>query len=238
MTAYAHSKRRERLSDADFTLAAPAITPRALVLGSKARLVVLSAGPEECVAVDRASGAFVRVELAGIEQPALERYDIVVAELAVGEEVPDPARPEAARLADAMYPVGRLKGRRSRRFLESLLAPPTKDLLGFAGPSTTYWTISGTDPSVALVKPERGPQLFLRDDGVPFARFAWGRVQRQLPVTDPALVSALGSGDRGRLAPGELEAALGFKTAYLLIALTRPRDGHCYKTVAAALPRP
>jgi hypothetical protein len=35
-----------------------------------------------------------------------------------------------------------------------------------------------------------------------------------------------------------LSTALGFKPHFVVVSISRPRDGHCYKTVTAILPRP
>ncbi len=42
---------------------------------------------------------------------------------------------------------------------------------------------------------------------------------------------------RDRLQGKDLASALGFKPHYLVAAVSTPRDGHCYKTVRALLPR-
>ncbi len=240
MASYTHSRTslQRHPIQGRAALAAPLLAPRALVVGAEVRLVVLAQSDGELCAIDRASGAFVRVDLDGSEQPPLHRYDIVSAELSVADEIPDPARPEAARASAPLRPMGRLRGRRARRFMSSLVLPPGQALLGFPGPSTTYWDIGGTDPSLALIKAERGPQLILREDQTVRARFVWSGMEHQLPVSDPDLVEAMRSSQRTRLASPQLDEALGFKTAYLLVALSPPHEGHCYKTLAAALPNP
>ena len=42
---------------------------------------------------------------------------------------------------------------------------------------------------------------------------------------------------RERLSGKSLSAALGFDPQYLLVTVSQPRDGHCYKVCAAVLPR-
>jgi len=43
---------------------------------------------------------------------------------------------------------------------------------------------------------------------------------------------------RDRLSGKGLSTALGFKPHFIVVSVSRPRDGHCYKTVTAILPRP
>jgi hypothetical protein len=94
-------------------------------------------------------------------------------------------------------------------------------------------------PSVAVVVPSRGPLLFRRrEDDTVWARFGWPRSDNWLPVEDRRAIEALDRSRRDRLAGKDLATALGFRPQILVVALSRPRDGHCYKTVAAFLPRP
>jgi hypothetical protein len=94
-------------------------------------------------------------------------------------------------------------------------------------------------PSLALISPSIGPLLFRRktDDTV-WVRFGWSRSDNWLPVEDTRAVASLWGAGRDKLTGKELAGALGFRPRYLLVALTPPRDGHCYKTVVALLPRP
>ena len=93
-------------------------------------------------------------------------------------------------------------------------------------------------PSVAVVVPSRGPVIFRRrEDDTVWARFGWPRSDNWLPVEDRRAIAALqrdraATGCRARTSTG----ALGFRPHFLVVVLSRPRDGHCYKTVAALLP--
>jgi hypothetical protein len=89
---------------------------------------------------------------------------------------------------------------------------------------------------VALVEPTRGPQLIRRGDGSTWVRFGWEREDVWLPVEDRHAVRALDAARRERMAGKDLAAALGFQPEYLLVSVTRPRDGHCYKVLTAILP--
>jgi hypothetical protein len=67
-------------------------------------------------------------------------------------------------------------------------------------------------------------------------RFGWERDDVWLPVEDRHAGRALDAARRDRLAGKDLATALGFRPQYLLVSLTRPREGHCYKVCTAVLP--
>ena len=163
---------------------------------------------------------------------------MVEATLAEDPQRDDLAQPEAATAAGLPRQVGTLRGRRVRRLLERLAAPPDGPLLGFAGPAAPYWEFRGARPSTALIEPTRGPQLIRRpSDGSTWVRFGWEREDVWLPVEDRHAARALDAARRQRLSGKDLATALGFEPQYLLVSLTRPRDGHCYKVCSAVLPR-
>jgi hypothetical protein len=214
---------------------------------------VLAAGPEDTTAVDLRSGAFVRLRTepapAGPEGPGgqptyadgqfLLPFDVVDATLADDPQRDDLAQPEAVTVADAPELVGSMRGRRVRRLLKGLVAPPEQHLLGFAGSAAPYWEFHGMRPSVALVVPSRGPVLFRRkEDHSVWARFGWPRSDHWLPVEDRRALACVSAAGRDRLWGRTLAGALGFRPHYVLVTVSRPRQGHCYKTVVALLPRP
>ncbi|HUC36987.1 MAG TPA: hypothetical protein VMR97_07685 [Acidimicrobiales bacterium] len=205
------------------------------------RCMVLACGPEDVAAVDMTSGALVRLRVQphDAQDLSLASFDVVDARWAADPERDDLAQPEAVSLEGAPVAVGAMKGRRARRVLRHLVAPAEQNLLGFPGSSAPYWEFGGMRPSVALVVPSRGPLLFRRrSDERVWARFGWPRSDNWLPVEDRRAVAALWASRRDRLAGRELSRALGFRPHFLVVTLSRPRDGHCYKTVAAILPRP
>jgi hypothetical protein len=213
---------------------------RALVTGgAQLRLLVLATTRDDTTCVDLASGTVLRLRVPWPEdhEPDLAAFDVVEATLADDPETDDLAQPEAATGAGLPRQVGTLRGRKVRRMLERLAAPPDGQLLGFAGPSAPYWEFRGARPSVALVVPARGPQLIRRQaDGSTWVRFGWNRDDVWLPVEDPRASRALDAARRERLAGKDLANALGYRPHYLLAAVSRPHDGHCYKVCAAILP--
>jgi len=205
------------------------------------RHMVLACGEDDVAAVDFGSGALVRLRVESPEgtDPSLAPFDLVDAMWAADLERDDLAQPEAISIDGELQAVGALRGRRARRLLRHLVTPAEQHLLGFPGVSAPYWELDGMRPSVALVIPSRGPLLFRReaDDSV-WARFGWPRSDNWMPVEDRRAVAALWATRRDRLSGKELSRALGFRPHVLVVTLSRPRDGHCYKTVAAILPRP
>ena len=228
---------------------APATDPPALApddapgrtAGRNQRCLVLACSAEDTTAVGLDSGAVVRlrVEWDAQREPDFAPFEVVDARVAADPQRDDLAQPEAVTVTGIPERYGTLGGRRARRLLKRLVAPAEQHLLGFPGSAAPYWEFHGMRPSVALVVPTRGPLLFRRraDDSV-WARFGWPRSDNWLPVEDRRAVAALWAARRDRLMGKDLATALGFRPHFLLVTLSRPRAGHCYKTVSALLPRP
>jgi hypothetical protein len=205
------------------------------------RCLVLACGLDDTTGVDLSSGAVVRLRIdwTGDHEADLAPFDVIDAAWAADPERDDLAQPEAVTVAGMPTRVGRLRGRRARRVVRHLVAPDEPHLLGFPGPSAPYWEFHGMRPSVALVVPRRGPLLFRRPaDGTVWARFSASRSDNWLPVEDRRALAALWASRRDRLSGKALATALGFRPHFLVVAVSRPRHGHCYKTVTAILPRP
>jgi hypothetical protein len=180
----------------------------------------------------------VRVAWPAEHHPDLEPFDVVETLLADEPERDDLAQPEAVTAVGLPRHLGTLHGRSVRQLLGELSAPIEEHVLGFPGAAAPYWEFRGFRPSLALIEPTKGPVLFRRiGDRTTWVRFGWGRSDNWLPVEDPHLERALDVARRDRLQGKDLAAALGFKPTYLVAAVSSPRDGHCYKTVRALLPR-
>ena len=208
--------------------------------GTPLTMLVLSCHPEDTTGVDLASGALVRVRVDWPEEhgPDLSPFDVVEAQLAEEPERDDLAQPEAVTAVGLPRHLGTLHGRRVRRLLHVLAAPVEEHVLGFPGASAPYWEFRGFRPSLALIVPTKGPVLFRRiADRSVWARFGWGRSDNWIPVEDPRAERALDAARRDRLHGKDLSAALGFKPHYLVASISTPREGHCYKTIRALLPR-
>jgi hypothetical protein len=201
---------------------------------------VLATSLDDTTTVNLETGALLRLRVPWPEdrEPDLQPFDVVEACIADEPEPDDLAHPEAVTGSGLPRQVGTLRGRRTRRLLARLSAPVDGPLLGFAGSAAPYWEFRGARPSVALVVATRGPQLLRRrTDDSTWVRFGWNRDDVWLPVEDRRAARALEVARRERLSGKDLANALGFRPQYLLTALSRPRDGHCYKICSAILPR-
>jgi hypothetical protein len=207
--------------------------------GARLLVLVLSCTVEDTIGVDLASSAMVRLRVPWHNGPPdLAAFDVVEATLAGDPERDDTAQPEAVTIVGLPRLVGSLHGGAVRRRLRRLQAPPDGPLLGFRGPSAPYWELRGDRPSVALIVPERGPQLLRRrDDGTTWVRFGWERDDVWMALEDRHGVRSLDAARRERLSGKELAVALGYKPRYLLTALSQPVDGHCYKLCVGILPK-
>lgn len=207
-------------------------------------MVVLSAGPEGCIGIDADSGALVRASMPGLWTEPVAPYDVVSATMADPAEVVfDPAQPEAVLLDGPPEVVGRLPGRRVERLLRLLRHPRHGQLLGWAGPAILYWTLEGDHPSAAVLDLATEPIVLARAPApgrpdAPRCRFSWAGRTMELPITDRRLTAALRRNELPILTGSALAAATGGRPRYLLVALTPPVNGHCYKVVAGILPRP
>lgn len=209
---------------------------RVAVVGAELAMAVLAEEPDGCVAVDLESGAFVRAIHPPLPRDASPApLDVVTAEIASPLDPPDAARPEAVQLAAAPTRTGRLTRRRAERYLQALQHPPHGPLLGFSGVAIPYWTLSGDRPSVTLVEPAMGPQIRWGPAGYE-CRFAWQGTVHELPLGDRRLAASLWRQGVDRCAGRELTRHLGFRPQRLLVVLTPPADGYCYKQVSALVP--
>ena len=207
--------------------------------GSTLHLLVLTSTVEDTTVVDLATRAVMRVRVPWPDghEPDISRFDVVEVTLADDPERDDLAQPEAQTVADLPRHVGTLRGRRLRKLLRRLVAKPDGPLLGFPGASAPYWEFRGFRPSVALIEPTRSPQLIRRHvDGTTWVRFGWDRDDVWLPVEDRNAARALDAARRERLSGKSLATALGYEPQYLLVTVSSPKDGHCYKVCAAILP--
>ncbi|HWE65906.1 MAG TPA: hypothetical protein VG298_04620 [Acidimicrobiales bacterium] len=208
--------------------------------GSTLHLLVLASTTEDTTVVDLATRTVMRVRVPWPDdhEPDIKAFDVVEVTLADDPERDDLAQPEATTAADLPRHVGTLKGRQLRKLLRRMVASPEGPLLGFPGPSAPYWEFRGFRPSVALIEPTRSPQLIRRQaDRSTWVRFGWDRDDVWLPVEDAHAARALDAARRERLSGKGLANALGFDPQYLLVTVSQPRDGHCYKVCAAVLPR-
>ena len=171
----------------------------------------------------------------------LEALCLATATLAPCDDlVPDPSRPEAVMFEQRPRRFPKNRPRLARRYLGGLLAPANQPLLGFPAPAVRYWDLDSTRGSVAVVEVRGGPVLIRRPEEGELvrARFEWGGLRHELPVLDSRLVGVMLASERVQLSGAALHRRLGWWPRYLVVALTGPRDGYCYRVVASALHQP
>jgi hypothetical protein len=182
-------------------------------------MLVLVPSPHECIGVDLDSGALVRALVpAG---SGLMPYDLATGSVADVDLLDELVPPENVELLAPARRVGRLTGRRAERYLRPLLHPRNTPLLGFSGPAIPYWQLCHDRPTVSLLEPHDGVELY-EGNGSIRCRFGWLGHLHDLPMA--ARPRAL-----SRLQGGGLR---------LVVTLGAPRGGYSYKTVAGILPRP
>lgn len=196
--------------------------------GARVRLLLLAPGEDSAAGVDLDTGGLVWAtwdpEASNIVPIRLKPLDVVTARTLANPPLPDPARPEAVALEGPPVAVGKLRGRRAERLLRPLHHPERDQLLGFAGPAVPYWTLAGDRPSMTVVAPHGPVVLAPTEDGL-VVRFMWRAVMHTLPCTDPAAIRTV------RKTGGAVRAP-----RRLLVTLSEPYLGHCYKLVPALLP--
>lgn len=210
------------------------------VAGAELRMLVLAADPGGCVGVDLESGAFVRATYdrrrrssRGGGEPTT--FDLVSGEIAPSSDPPDVSRPETVVLAAPPKRTGQLSARRAERYLAPLHQPRRGPLLGFPGPTVPYWTLAGDRPSLTLVEIVAGIQVRRARWGYE-CRFPWQGARQQLPLADTRLVAQLEDVGWPRYSGRDLQRLLGYRVGRLLVVLSPPRQGYCYKVVASLLP--
>jgi hypothetical protein len=191
--------------------------------------MLLAPGDNEAAAIDLDTGGLVWAtwdpEASNVVPIRLRALDVVSARTVANPAQPDPARPETIELCDPPVAIGRLRGRRAQKLLAPLHHPEKNELLGFAGEAVPYWTLAGDRPSMTIVKPHGDIVLAPNESGL-IVRFRFRGHVNELPCTDPAAIEAI---DKRGGHPLRAKRRL-------LVTLSPPFFGHCYKTVPALLP--
>jgi len=211
------------------------VHPRVAAVGAELQMLVLAADAGGCVGVDLDSGAFVRATYAGDAGP-LQPFDVVSGEIAVPPVPPDASRPETVTLDGPPRPSGAMTPRRAERWLAPLQHPRRRSLLDIVGSAAPYWTLAGDRPSVTLVEVVAGLQVRREPTGYE-CRFGWQGARLRLPLDDRRLTARFDEVGWPRYSGRDLQNLLGHRVRRLLVVLSPPLDGYCYKVVAALLPR-
>ena len=188
---------------------------RTVEAGVELTLLVLSVSPLGLAAVDQASGAIVRASTELLDGLILRPYDVVSVSLAENEGPFDRTQPEFVALAGAPLPLHRLTPRRAEKWLRPVLHPEWTHILGFAGPAIPFWELDGARPSVAVI-PARAA-VGVDGEGLLRCRFLWRTLLHDLPMTV------------------HRDTPLPREASRVVVALTAPVEGHCYKVVTGVL---
>ena len=213
---------------------ATVLRQRVVDVGAQLELLVLASEPDGCIGVDLDSGAFVRAHHAPTNGRLLRPYSVATGQLGAPDSF-DTLEPERAELVGPLQPTARIHPRKADRWLRPLLHPNRAPLLGLAGNAIPHWTLQGDRPSVSLIEPDHVGVA--RGAGGYVCRFLWLDTFHELLLRDRRLVTALRRYDVQRCGGRDLEAMLGHAPGRLLVALTPPKQGYCYKAVMAALPK-
>ncbi len=187
------------------------IAGRTSLAGAEVQLLLLAGGQRWCAAMHVSTGALV---IARWHEPApgLAPFVLATAWVSDDQSEVDPVRPEEVTLEGPPQQAGHISRRRAERMLRAVLHPTTEHLLGIPGPATPYWTLDGTRPSIAVVAPSQAPVITGGQ-----CRFRWRNLVHTLPVLPHALTTTPARPRR------------------LVVTLSAPRRGYCYKVVAALL---
>ena len=200
--------------------------------GSHLELAVLAAGRRSSVAVDLATNVVLRVHHP--RQHEAEPFDVV--RVRVAEPTIDrPEQPESIDSDRPLHTIGRLLGMRCERLLRTIDAEPDHATLGIPGPGIALWQLDGSRRSVVVVRIPHDARISVDERGVR-CRFRWEHGTEDLPIEDSRLLRQLDWLPSGRLSLRSCAPALGFRPSRMTVALGRPRNGYCYKVIAALLP--
>ena len=201
---------------------------------STIEMLVLAAEPHACVSVDVASGAFVRARYPDGTFARLAPLDLATAEVAEPRHAARRHPPGAGR------PRGRAaagRAPRARRRAERLLRPPPPPARPPAPglrrrPPVRFWTLTGDRPSVAHRRARAAARAYgLRPTATTvISNGAACATCCPSPTAAPPPPSIAG-------APRTSRRPRASRPRRLLVALSPPVNGYCYKVVAGLLPR-
>lgn len=200
--------------------------------GARLDLAVLVPARRSCVAVDLATNAVLRVHHP--RQDYIAPFTVVRAN--VSESTHDRLeQPESIDVSETLQPIGRIMGLRCERLLRSIDNGLNRPTLGFVGPGISLWELDGSRPSVEIIRAPHGATLTVDERGVR-CRFAWLHGLEDLPIEDVRLLRRLDWLPSGPLTFRDIAPALGYRPTRFAVALSRPKQGYCYKVIAALLP--
>lgn len=199
-------------------------------------VLVLAAGRRSCVGIDLRSGALVRTHEPRSNGDLLRPFDTARATIA-RTQIDRPEQPEAIAVETPLARTGSMFGWRVDRVLRNVSHPEHKPLFGSASPALPFWTLDGDRPSVSVLAVNSGVSVCVDARGVR-CRFPWNNATVDLPLEDTSVLAMLDWLPDSPLHGMRLARAIGFQPKRLVVALSRPFQGYCYKVVAGLLPSP
>jgi hypothetical protein len=207
--------------------------------GAKLTCLILATYFEECLGIDLASGAFVRI--LGMAPPGTPRpgaYRAVEISIGRNDEPFDPTRPELVVAAGARI-LGEVRGRRVRRLFAQLEA---RNHLGATvvssrGPSIAYVDLDGSTPSIAMIRARTASLEAAVVGSSVLLGVSFGGVRQRLPVYDPRVIRAASRAAPRPLLGAGLVRELGYEPSHVLVGLGDVNEGHVRKVVFALLAR-
>jgi hypothetical protein len=211
-------------------------SPRSAALQAteEMELLVLASGRRSTVGVDLASGTLLRSHHPAVSR-RLDQFSVICATVSSWQQE-RPEQPEAIDFLHAPELTGRLVGWKADRFVRPLIHPTGRYLMGSQGQSVPCWMLDGDRPSVSIVEPETPLTIVVSERGVR-ARFGWNNHWVEAPVEDAQVLSRLDWLPHNPLSGRPLIAALGFRPDRMVMAWSRPKNGHCYRVIAGLLPK-
>jgi hypothetical protein len=202
--------------------------------GSLIHVLILSPSRSVTVGVDLGSGAFVRmVHEAPKDSQNAPRYgDVAVGRLSSQDDgfaLPN----EDVFLGQPLKTVGHMRPRQLEKTLQPLHHPDGKPLFGCEGPALPMWSVN-TVPAIALIEPKTDLAVTMTESGAA-VRFGWRGYTYQMPLEDRRVLRRLDWLPNSPVGGRALAEVIGFFPNRLLLGLSEPVNGYCYKTAVALL---
>lgn len=201
-------------------------------------IAVLASYRDEVFGIELASRSLVRFEAAERRYSSLVFNPFAQWRVTLGEDplYQDPARPEYIEVRE-ITPIGQIRKRRAITSLcNACTAPETLPILNFNGPSIAYSNVTGTSPSVSIIRLGKRQAIRWNSYGELTISFPWGPIIASVPIVNETERDALGKSARPLTSDKEIASVLGYHPRYLVVGLDRPVNGYCKKLGVGLLP--
>jgi hypothetical protein len=199
-------------------------------------VLVLAPSQHLTYGVDLGSGAFVRMhhDVPAHRELAPRYGDVALGRIGLDPDADGAQPPEDTVLHAPLRRVGHMSPRQIDKTLVPLQHRSGRPLFGCEGPALPMWAVGSTTSAVSLVEPESDLAVTVTDRGTT-VRFRWRAYTYQLPVNDARVNKRLDWLPDSPVAGRPLARVMGFYPRRLLLSLSEPMNGYCYKTAVALL---